>query len=109
MPRLICLFNLKPGIDPATYEAWAKRVDLPTVKRLGSIERFEVFKSLSVLGSSASPPYQYIEIIDVKDMAAFGADVSTATMQRVAGEFAAFADATFILTEALGPGAPLDD
>jgi len=101
MTRIICLFNLKPGVDPGVYEAWAKRVDLPIVNRLPSIERFEVFRSASVLGSAAPPPYGYIEIVDVKDMAQFGADVAEATMQRVAAEFATFADATFILTEPL--------
>jgi hypothetical protein len=99
MARIIVLFNLKPGVDPATYEAWAKRVDLPIVNALGSITSFEVFKSTSVLGSSATPPYQYIEIVDVNDMAAFGTDVASSTMQRVAAEFATLADATFIMTE----------
>jgi len=109
MPRIIVLFNLKPGIDPASYEAWAKSVDLPIVNNLGSIQSFEVFKSVSVLGTSASPPYQYVEIVDVHDMQAFGEDVATSTMQRVAAEFAAFADATFIMTEPIvADGVPAD-
>jgi hypothetical protein len=99
MTRIIVLFNLKPGVQPAVYEEWAKRVDLAIVNRLPSIAGFEVFKSASLLGSTAAPPYQYIEILDVNDMATFGADIATATMQRVAAEFATFADATFILTE----------
>jgi len=112
MPRIIVLFNLKPGVDPDTYEAWAKRVDLPIVNDLGSIRSFEVFKTTSVLGTDAPPPYHYIEIVDVNDMEAFGADVASATMQRVAAEFAALADATFIMTEplradAVPGGAPL--
>ncbi len=110
MTRIIVLFSLKPGVDAAAYEEWAKRVDLPTVNGLRSIRNFEVFKSGSVLGSAAPPPYQYIEIVDVDDMAAFGEDVATSTMRRVAAEFAAFADATFIMTEPVladgVPGAP---
>jgi hypothetical protein len=101
MTRIIVLFNLKPGVDAATYEAWAKRVDLPIVNQLGSIRSFEVFKSTSLLGKAEPPPYQYIEIIDVDDMAAFGVDVATATMKRVAAEFAELADATFIMTQPL--------
>ena len=101
MTRLIVLFNLKPGIEAADYESWARRVDLPTVRGLKSIDGFDIFRSVSLLGSSASPPYQYVEIIDVDDMTAFGAEIATDTMRRVAGEFASLADATFILTDRL--------
>lgn len=102
MTRIIVLFNLKSGVDAADYEAWAKSVDLPVVNRLGSIERFEIFKSGGLLGSAASAPFAYIETIDVRDMDAFGRDVASAEMQRVAAKFAAFADATFIVTQRLG-------
>lgn len=101
MTRLIVLFNLKPGVDANRHEVWAKQVDLPTVNGLKSIQGFGIFRSVSLLGSSAAPAYKYIEIIDVKDMAEFGAEIATDTMRRVAGEFAAFADATFNLTERL--------
>ena len=55
-----------------------------------------------MLGSDATPPYQYVEIIQVDDMAKFGEEVATDTMRQVAGEFQQFADAPqFILTESL--------
>jgi hypothetical protein len=101
MQQIIVLFNLRPGISPSDYESWAKRVDIPTVGALKSIASFSVLKSTSLLGSSAPPPFQYIEIIDIRDMAAFGADTATAQMKRVAAEFGRFADAMFINTEAL--------
>lgn len=101
--RIVALFNLKKGVTPADYERWAKRVDLPTVNGLKSIDKFEVFRSAGLLGSDAKPPYQYVEIIDVGDMEQFGKDVATETMQKVAGEFQAMAaDLAFILTEKLG-------
>lgn len=101
--RIVALFNLKRGVTPADYERWAKRVDLPTVNGLQSIEKFEVFRSVSLLGSEARPPYQYVEIIDVGDMEQFGKDVAAATMQKVAADFQAMADdLVFILTEKLG-------
>jgi hypothetical protein len=101
--RIIALFNLKPGVAAADYEAWAKRVDLPTVNGLKSIENFAVFKSTGLLGSEAKPPYRYIEIIDVADMDAFGKDVASAAMQKVAAEFQAMAaDLSFMMTEQLG-------
>ncbi|MEQ8403975.1 MAG: hypothetical protein RKE49_02675 [Oceanicaulis sp.] len=101
--RIVALFNLKPGVTPADYEAWAKATDIPTVNGLGSVDQFEVFKSVGVLGSDATPPYAYVEIIDVNDMDAFGGDVGTDAMQTVAAEFQAMADdLVFILTDKLG-------
>ncbi|MCC5995138.1 MAG: hypothetical protein JJU18_02045 [Oceanicaulis sp.] len=101
--RIIALFNLKPGVSAADYEAWARSKDIPTVNGLKSVDRFEVFKSAGLLGSDAKPPYAYIEIIDVIDMEGFGGEVGTETMQKIAGEFQAMADdLSFILTDKLG-------
>lgn len=100
--RIIVLFNLKSGRSVSDYEAWAKSTDLPTVNALGSVEKFEVFKATGLLGSSATPPYSYIEVLDVADMNKFGTDVATATMQKIAAEFQDWADALFITTEKLG-------
>jgi hypothetical protein len=100
--RIIALFNLKPGVKVADYEAWARAVDLPTVNGLPSIKKFEVFKSTALLGSEAAPPYSYIEIIDVRDMGQFGEDVATPLMQAVAKDFGGLADVTFIMTKKIG-------
>jgi hypothetical protein len=101
--RIVALFNLKEGVTAADYERWAKRVDLPTVNGLKSIDKFEVFRAAGLLGSEAKPPYQYIEVIDVADMGEFGADIATEKMQEVAGEFQGMAsDLVFIMTEKLG-------
>ncbi len=100
--RIIALFNLKPGVDRARYEDWARSTDLPTVKGLPSIADFSVFRSVATLGSDAPPPYQYVEIIDVADMDQFGRDIATETMQKIAGQFQGMADVTFILTDKLG-------
>ncbi len=100
MPTLIVLFNLKADKSPADYEAWARSVDLPTVNGLPSVERFKVYRSQSVLGSSAAAPYQYTEILSVADMSALFADIATAPMQKVAAEFQAFADnPVFVVSE----------
>lgn len=101
--RIVALFNLKPGVTEADYEAWAKATDLPTVNGLKSVDEFTVFKSVGLLGSDDRPPYAYIEIIDVNDMGVFGGEVGTETMQKVAGEFQAMVDdLAFILTDKLG-------
>jgi hypothetical protein len=89
---LIVLFNLKDASAEAAYEAWAQSVDVPTVKRLASIDDFKVFKTSGVLGSEQPAPYQYVEIIHVNDADQLNKDVSSETMQKVAAEFQAFAD-----------------
>jgi hypothetical protein len=97
--RIIALFNLKPGVSLEDYEAWARTVDLPTVNHLPSIRSFEVFRATDVMGSQAPSPYQYVEIIDVKDMGQFGQDVATPAMQSVASQFSGMADVVFLNTE----------
>ncbi|WEK50214.1 MAG: hypothetical protein P0Y66_21635 [Candidatus Kaistia colombiensis] len=103
MTRIVVLFNLKAGVDTKAYEAWAVSTDIPIVNGLDSIAAFSVHPTTGVLGSEARPPYAYVEIIDVADVDQFGADVTSATMQKIAAEFQAFADnPTFIMTRTLG-------
>ena len=100
MQTLIVLFRLKPGTDAATYETWARSTDLPVVRKLASVAGFELFRTGSLLGSDARPPYDYVEMIEIREMTGFGADVATETMRRVAAEFRQFADhPVFMLTE----------
>lgn len=100
--RIIVLFNLKPGVDAAAYEAWAKATDLPVVRALPSINDFQVYRSTGLLMGEGKPAYAYVEIIDVADMEGFGKDAGSDAVQRVAAEFGEFADSPqFILTEAL--------
>lgn len=100
--KILVLFNLKPGISTEDYENWAKSVDIPTVNGLGSIEKFEVFKTTGLLFSDDKPPYQYFETIDILDMDKFGQEAGSETMQKIAAEFQAMADdLVFITTEQL--------
>ncbi len=101
MPTLIVLFNLKNKDTAAQqYEEWAKTVDVPTVKRLASVDEFRLFKCGNLLGTDTPAPYQYCEVIEVNNMEGLFADISTETMQRVAAQFQEFADnPTFIVAE----------
>jgi hypothetical protein len=101
--RIIVLFNLRPGVDPAVYESWAAAQDIPTVRALPSIAGFEVAAATGLLGSDGKPPFQYVEVIDVADMDTFGTDISTPAMQKIAAEFQGFADnPVFVTTRAVG-------
>lgn len=107
MNRLLVLFNLKPGVTRDAYERWAREVDLPTVRGLKSIERFDAYRICGALGSDAPAPYQYAEVIDVRDMSRFGIDIGSEQMRAVATRFSELADACFLVTEPLQtPEAP---
>jgi REDY-like protein HapK len=100
--RIIVLFNLKPGVDVAAYEAWAKTADIPGVNALGSVDAFTVHRATGLFGSDAASPYQYIEVIDINGMDGFIGDISTEAFQAAAAPFQGFADnPQFILTEDL--------
>jgi hypothetical protein len=100
--RIIVIFNLKDGVDPAAYEAWARGSDIPGVNALSSVKAFTVHKSTGMFGSDATPPYQYVEVIDIHGMDPFVAEISTPEFQAVASAFGDFADnPQFILTEDL--------
>lgn len=102
MQTVLVLFNLKPGVSPEEYEAWARGSDLPVVNALPSIERFEVLKARGLLIGAGSAPYQYVEIMRIHDMDAFGKDLQSPQVQSGAAQFQAYADnPVFILVDAL--------
>jgi len=101
MSSIVVLFNLKPGVDAARYEDWARHTDLPAVRALASVQQFRVLRVPGLM-SGADAPYRYVEIIEVSSVDALRADVKSELMQRVAREFREFADAPlFMLTEPL--------
>ena len=102
MNTVIVLFNLKPGTSRDDYERWARERDLPTVNALASVDSFEVLRSSGLLIGEGKPPYEYVEIIRVPDMATFGGDLAAPALQEGAAQFQQFADKPiFILTQSL--------
>ncbi|MEO5962248.1 MAG: hypothetical protein ABIP87_02295 [Thermomonas sp.] len=102
MNTVIVLFNLKPGASAADFENWAREHDLPTVNALASIDSFETLRAKGLLIGEGKPPYEYIEIMRVPDMAAFAADLSGPAVQAGAAQFQQFADnPIFILAESI--------
>lgn len=101
--RIICLFNLKEGVDISEYEEWARTRDIPAVNGLRSVERFTVHKATGVFGDDrATPHFDYIEIIDILGIDEFVGDISTEDFQAAAAPFQGYADAPqFILTKDL--------
>ena len=100
MVKVIVLFNIKPDASVADYEAWARDRDVLAVTGLGSVDDFQVYRTNGLLGSADPAPYQYVELIEVNDMEAFGRDLAVPIMQEVGVEFQRFAESiTFMLAE----------
>lgn len=98
--KIIVLFDLKPGVSVAEYEEWARTRDLPNVRALGSVNGFTIHRATGLFGSDAASPVQYIELIDVTDIDAFTAEVTTEAFQALAAPFGEYADnPRFILTD----------
>ena len=101
MTSIVVVFNLKAGVDPARYEAWARQTDMPNVKALASVRDFRVLR-VAALMNGAAAPYQYVEFIELHSLDALRVDVKSEIMQRVSREFREFADAPqFMVTEQL--------
>jgi hypothetical protein len=103
MKSLIVLFNLKEGVSSSDYEAFAKGLDIPTVKSLKSVSEFQVFKSEGIFGSEAIPPYQYVEIIHFNSIENLVSDMGKEPkMAEIPSKFQEFADnPIFIISESI--------
>jgi len=101
MTVIVVLFNLKPGVDAAEYEAWARARDLPNVNALASVQQFRVLRARGLMNGSPAP-YQYVELIELHSLDGLLADVKSELMQSVAAEFRRYADAPqFIVTDGI--------
>lgn len=100
MTTLIVLFNLKEGQSAQEYEYWAKDKDTPAIKQLPSVEDKRVYRAMSLMGSNATSPYQYVEIIEVNDFNQLSNDTSSDRIQQLIQYFRQITkDLTFIVTE----------
>jgi REDY-like protein HapK len=103
MTTLIVLFNLKDGVSESDYEAFAKTLDIPTVKSLKSVSDFQVYKSYGIFGSEATPPYRYFEVIHFTNVEELVGDMGAEPkMAEIPAKFAEMADnPMFILTNSI--------
>ena len=103
--KVLCLFNLKPGVEEEDYLHWARTLDMPNVRSLSSVHAFSVNKVIRRLRSDENPPYAFIEIIDISSLDEFRAGTGSGEFQTVASMFASFADdPLFMLVESIESG-----
>jgi len=96
---MIVLVKLKEGVDPEDYERWILDSYAPAVRDLPSVEDWRDYRVSGLLGSDASPPYQYVVTLDVKDLDQLGRDMAGEEMQRLFSELHDLADITQIMAE----------
>lgn len=97
---LIVLFNLKTGVSPEDYERFANEMDIPTVKRLHSVDNFRVFRSTGLFGAEGPAPYQYVEMIEVNSLEGLIADVGNPEVGKVVAAFRDYAEnPVFIMSD----------
>jgi len=97
---IVVLFNLKAGIEPARYEAWAAARDLPTVRSFRSVRRFDVLKVAGLLSGTGNAPYEYVELLEVDSVESLRGDITaTPAMAEIARQFREYADSpVFMVT-----------
>lgn len=67
MVRMVAVFNLKEGVTPEEYEAWARKTDPPMMAKLRSITSYGAYRTTGLLNGEKSP-YAYTEVIEVNDL-----------------------------------------
>ena len=69
--RVFFMNTLKPGVEPADYEEWVRRVDYPVARKQESIQSYVVTRLDGMLNGEGEPPFQYLEVIEITDLEAY--------------------------------------
>ncbi len=74
--RVFFLNTLREGADANEYEEWIRRVDYPVARSLPAIESYVVTRLDGLLGGEGSPPYHYLEVIEVTSVGEYQAGLT---------------------------------
>lgn len=96
---LIVMLRLKEGVSPEDYERWARENDAPTAKSLPSIEEWVLYRAEGLVGSDGTPPFDYVEVVQVNDTQKMAQDMAGEAIQRMSAELAQYAEATFVIAQ----------
>jgi hypothetical protein len=66
--RVYFLNKLRPGVDPAEYEAWICRTDYPVARASPAILSYDVTRIDGTLDGEGTPSVSYLEVIEVADI-----------------------------------------
>ena len=77
MPVRFLISTLKPGIDPAEYEAWVRERDYPLVRTLSNYVSYKVHRIRPPVQGAENSGWQYIERIEVKNFEQHDKDLAS--------------------------------
>jgi hypothetical protein len=77
MPVCFLISTLKPGVDPAEYEAWVRDRDYALVRSLPNYTSYKVHRIRSPIQGAHESGWQYIERIEVKSLEQHDKDMAS--------------------------------
>jgi hypothetical protein len=98
--RVFFLNRLRPGVDPADYESWIRRIDYPVARNSRVILRYDVTRIDGTLDGAGVPSVNYLEVLEVTSIEEYRAVGTTPEFVKLLEEWATYVE----LDEALhGP------
>jgi hypothetical protein len=77
MPVRFLISTLKPGVDPAEYEAWVRDRDYELVRTLPNYVSYQVHRITGPIQGFPSAGWQYLERIEVKSFEQHDVDLAS--------------------------------
>jgi hypothetical protein len=77
MPVRFLISTLKPGVDPAAYEAWVRERDYVLVRTLNNYISYKVHRIRPPVQGGENSGWQYIERIEVKSLEQHDKDLAS--------------------------------
>ena len=92
MANLMLIYKLKAGVTREAYEAFTRNVDYPNMRGLKRVKSFVTHRVVTRL-MQGQPSVDYVEVFEIEDFDGFAKeDMSSATVQKVMGEFMQYVD-----------------
>src|SRR5437763_8666112 len=88
--RVFFLNRLRDGADFDEYEAWIRRVDYPVARAQGAITSYTVTRIEGTLSGEGESPYDYLEVIEISDLAAYRALGSLPEVEQLLQEWSQY-------------------
>ena len=77
MPVRFLISTLKPGVDPAEYEAWVRECDYALVRTLSNYVSYKVHRIRPPVQGAEDSGWQYIERMEVKSLEQHDKDLAS--------------------------------
>ncbi len=90
--RIFVLHTLREGVSPEQYETWLRTENMPIARRLDGVRSVSITRVSRDLMGDGTPPYEYVETLEVDDMAAYLATLGDPELERQSQEFARYVD-----------------